>query len=209
MTLNTSEIVALVAGSSVLAAIVTQILNELRDGWKKKQDGGFSALYLALALESYAAECASLIGDSENFEVSDGHAGSAYGNIASLPDFPDSIEWKPLGLRATTQAMSLRVDIETTSAMITGSWDFGDEEDIVPIVRLEAARLGSQALALSKSLREMGKIEALSFADPKWNVAVYLETKFKELTLKKEQWEKQNQVTHQKLMESLEPAQTA
>ena len=173
MPLETGGLVALVAGSSVLAAVVTQGASWIRDWVKQIKDGSYAALYLAIALESYASECASCIGESENYDSSGGHAGNIHGNIPDLPAYPDSVEWKPLGIARTAEAMSFRVEIETIKAMITDHWDYLDEDDVVPMVREEAARLGSKALELAIDFRNAWKIAAVDYND-EWNVRSFL-----------------------------------
>ena len=113
MPIETSGIITLVAGSSVLAALVTQAVAALREGRNRSRDASLSALYLAIAFESYAGDCSSALGESEAYEASNHHAGAAIGNVPDLPEFPSSIEWKPLGIQHTTKAMSFRVEVET------------------------------------------------------------------------------------------------
>ena len=176
MALETSGIVALVAGSSVLAALVTQGVGIARDWWKANKDGSYDALYLALALESYAGTCASALSESETYESSEGHAGSPHGSVPDLPDYPSSIEWKPLGIKQTTDAMSFRVEIETAKAMIHDHWEFLDEEDVVPLVRERVARLGQKALNLAIEFRKAWNIVAADYGDD-WNVKDYVDDK--------------------------------
>jgi hypothetical protein len=198
MALETGGIIALVAGSSVLAALVTQGAGLVRDWYHRRTDGAYAALYLAIALESYANECSTCIGESEDHESSDGNAGSPHGNIPELPDYPPTIEWKPFGIDRTTKAMSFRVEVETTKAMISGHWDFLDEDDVLPMMREEAARLGLKALSLAIEFREAWKIAPVAY-DDEWNVRSFLERKlthYEELKVKRHE-------ASRKLMEEL------
>jgi hypothetical protein len=130
MPLSTTELLTVIAGSSVVAALVTQGTNILRDWRKAGKDGKFSALYLAIALEDYADKCSALISDSQNYESSGGHAGTPRGNLDDMPDYPAMTEWKLLGITDATDAMSFRVEVASTQSMLSGSWEYGDEEDV-------------------------------------------------------------------------------
>lgn len=170
------DVVALVAGSSVLAALLNQGLTAARDAFERKRQSAFSALYLAIALESYASECSTTISESETFEASVEQAGKPHGNVPDLPEFSASIDWKPLGIAATTNAMSFAVEVKNTQAMIREAWEFGDEDDVIPEVREEAARIGTKALALASKLRESGRIAKVEYRN-EWNVVTFLSEK--------------------------------
>ncbi|MEJ7928291.1 hypothetical protein WG908_16205 [Sphingobium sp. AN641] len=202
MPFSTTELLTIVGGSSVIAAAVTQGIGIIRDWRKAKHEGKFSALYVAIALESYADKCATLIGDSQNHQNSDGHAGVPHGNIADLPDYPAAVEWKPFGIRDTTRAMSFRVEVDTRKASFSGEWEFGDEEDIVPLVREESARLGLKALELAIGFRNTWGIEAVDYST-EWNVRDYLKTALAEHVTKREAYEKIQRDSHDQLMGSL------
>ena len=175
MALETGGVVALLLGSSVLSALINQAWTQIREHSKENTQSAFSALYVAISLESYASECASLIQDSTNFENSHGNAGSAKGNIAEFPNYPEGFDWVALGIKLTTKAMTFRVDVETTRTWFKGAWEFGDEDDIVPEVREQAALLGSKALALASELRRKHDIAPISYDDG-WNIGEYLKT---------------------------------
>jgi hypothetical protein len=199
---STVNIVALVAGSSVLAAVVTQGLSALRDRRKTNKDAAFSALYMAIAFESYANECASLIGDSENYDSSHGAAGKAHGNLPLLPPYPEEVEWKPFGLKRTTRALSFRTEVDSLRAMISDHWDFLDEDDIVPVVREEAAELGAKALGLAAELRRDWYIEPLAEADD-WSVQSYLRRKKEEYEKARKLREERNRQSNADLLDNI------
>jgi hypothetical protein len=166
----------------------------------------FSALDLAIALESYAGECASAIGDSETYVASGESAGRAVGNVPELPDYVAVTDWKSLGIKPTTSARTFRVEVEATRGMISGHWEFGDEEDVVPMVREEAARLGVKALELAVALRKRWKI-ALPDDTGEWNVADYLASKLKEYRKKRLAWEERQRIATQEMMASMPAVQ--
>lgn len=208
MPITTGSIIALVAGSSVLAAFVNQGLTVIRDWWMARRDAAFSGLYLAIALESYAGDCAAKISDSENYESSGGHAGSPQGNIGDLPDYPATMEWKPFGIKGTTQALSFRVEVETTKTMIRDSWEFGDEDDIVPLVREEAARLGVKALTLAIDIRKQWKIDPVDYSG-EWNVRQYLDERRAHYEQKRKARDERNRAWNAELFGGLEERRQA
>lgn len=150
--LSTVQIVSLVATSSVVAAFLTQGFAWLREWVGEAKQAKFAALYISIALESYARTCASLIGDSETYEWSSEAAGTAHGNIAELPDFPE-VDWKAFGIKHAERAMTFRTKIDNDRAMIRDMWENLDEDDIVPIVREKAGEHGLAALAMAEMFR--------------------------------------------------------
>jgi hypothetical protein len=208
MAITTGGIVALVAGSSVLAAFINQGITIAKDWWTVRRDASFSALYIAIALESYASDCAADVSDSENHEYSNGHAGSPKGNIRDLPDFDSNIEWKPFGIKRTTQAMSFRIEVETTKTMIRDMWEFDDEDGIVPLVRYEASRLGSKALALAIELRDQWNIDPVDYTS-EWNVKKYLEERHAEYVRDRKLREARNQILGAEMLDIVKSDQSA
>lgn len=152
--LTASQIATLVAGSSVLAAVVTQGVSWLRDHLKSKNNSDFAKVYLIAALEGYAAEASNLISDSKNYEASSGQVGSPVGNIPRLDSFPDVIDWQAFGPETTKQMLNFQVDLESVRASIAFEWDVvGDEDIIVPTVREKSALVGLKALQLAAGLK--------------------------------------------------------
>lgn len=205
MPIETGGIITLVAGSSVLASLVTQGVAAFLEGRKTDKDASFSALYLAIALESYASECSAALGDSENYMASGGHAGAQRG-LPDIPDYPESIEWKPLGIEHTNEAMSFRVEVETARTMIADYWDVvGDEDDLVPMIREETARLGKKALELAIRFRKSWKIKAVDYSG-EWNVQTYLSEKVEKYAQDRKIREERDRKMNQEMFESLEAA---
>lgn len=70
--------------------------------------------------------------------------------------------------------MSFRVEVATAKAMLSDYWDFvGDEDDVVPLVRQETARLGKMALGLAIEFRKEWKIPSVDYSAD-WNVKTHL-----------------------------------
>lgn len=175
LSFTAESVIAIAAGSSVIAACVTQGLTALRDNLKTRRDGTFSALYLAAQLESYASLCSTHLGEAENHSRFDGQVGTPHGNVPDLPTYSEEIDWKTLGITTTDSALSFRVEIESTQAMITDAWDVvGDEDAVLPTAFEEMARLGQKALKLASNLRAKWKIPPVEYQNSSWNVKVHL-----------------------------------
>ncbi len=201
--IETSGLITLVAGSSVLAALVSQGVAAFRDSRKANKDGSFAALYLAVALESYGSDCSSVISDSENYDSSGGHAGTAHGNVPDLPDYPPSIEWKPFGINQTTQAMSFRVEVESAKAMLRDYWDMvGDEDEVVPLMRQETARLGRKALGLAIEFRKEWKIPPVDYSAD-WNVKTHLNERVAKYEEQRKEREERNRKFNEEMFANI------
>lgn len=209
MPIETGGLITLVAGSSVLAALVSQGLTAFIDSRKTNKDGSFAALYLAVALESYASDCLSVLSDSENYESSDGHAGSAHGNVPDLPDYPASIEWKPFGIKRTTEAMSFRVEVVSAKAMLSDFWDVvGDEDEIVPVMRQETARLGKKALRLAIEFRASWDIPPVDY-EGDWNIKTRLDDRVAKYEERRKERQERSEKMNEELFRNVQTAPSA
>ncbi len=145
----------------MLAAVVTQSVTWFRDKWNERREADFSALYLALALENYAASCAEQIGESEIYEESQGAGGSAQNNVNPLPNYPENINWKAWGIKGTTDALSFRLAVDEARSRVSSEWQNGDDDLAINLIREEVAELGTQAIELAAKFRRYQKLKAL------------------------------------------------
>jgi hypothetical protein len=157
-------IIGLVAGSSVIASVVTLSATWVRDllGWNAKRK--FAALYLAIALEEYARATATLLGESETHYSSDGAAGTAHANIAALPEYP-VVDWEAFGIKRAEAAMGFRTDVDSQRSWISGYWEFADEDEVVPEMQERAAKLGLKAFEMAEGFRKDFGLTALDQSD--------------------------------------------
>lgn len=176
--MNALGIITLVAGSSVLAALVTKGLDLWGDGRKRRVEADFAALYLAIALEDYASKCTGIIADISNHLSSRGEMGESHGNLAPLPEYPENIDWKAFGIRPATKAMSFRIEVDAARESISSLWDF-DEDDAFALVSEYAASLGSKALSLAMAFRRSRGIEPVDYSGD-WSAKAFLEKKSSE-----------------------------
>jgi hypothetical protein len=160
--------------TAIATSVSTQFAIYAKDRWIWGRESKFSALYSALFFEQYASECSRTLSEVENFDSSDGHAGTNHCSIPTLPLFPKEIEWQRLGIRPTESAFGFRVEVESATQMIAylytedppdgGDWD----------VRSNCIELGLKSLELAKDCRDMAKLGAPPTSDSDYSVKRYL-----------------------------------
>jgi hypothetical protein len=158
------QIITLVGGSSVIAALITQGVSWVREWLGETKEGKFTALYIAIALEEYARTTATILMESEQHDNSDGHAGTAHGNLAELPEYPE-VNWRAFGIKRAEAAMTFRTDVDAQRTYMTGLWDVADEDDAVPEFQERAAEMGLTALALAEQFRKDHRLTPLDQSD--------------------------------------------
>ena len=172
------SVVGLIAGSSVVSAVVTVGVGWLRDKVKSSGAGDFAALYLAVALEEYAAQCSSMISESENFDGSDGNFGVAWSNLPKLDEYPAKANLEALGIKYAQPAMNFQIKVDSYRAHLTGLWEFDDEETI-RLARRFAAELGVEALELSGNFRRARGLMPRIEVHEGWSMSDDLKTRKK------------------------------
>lgn len=157
----------------MLAATLTQGISLLRDWLKRRREASFSALYAALVLEEYARQCSDCVSESETYDDSSGYAGSPQGRLPEKPSYIEEIDWKSLGVDATTQCLSLLVEIDMANQKIAAEFEYVDDDAGVMEVRRSAVDVGLKAFALAAQLRAAHRVEKLRL-DKEWNFLIYL-----------------------------------
>jgi hypothetical protein len=145
-------LIGLVAGSSVIAAVVTQSVGWARDKLESNDDADFAAIHLAHALEEYAAKCSEMISESEAYD-DDRERGAAHVNVPKLADYPVAADLKTLGKRYRLPALNFRVKVDAYRAQLSALWEFDDDETI-RLARVIAADVGLDGLKLANRFRD-------------------------------------------------------
>ncbi|MGF7156175.1 hypothetical protein [Novosphingobium gossypii] len=173
------QIVTLVAGSSVFAAVVTQGVSVIRDGLKRGEDRTFARLYASTALEAYANALSMAVSDSSNYDVSEGEVGEAIINIPEFPPFSTDIDWRALGAATTKQLLAFPVEVDRLRAELSFEWDvIGDPDVTAPKVREYAAWVGLRALHLAAGLNAEFTADPYELSDGSWNLEDNLKREF-------------------------------
>ena len=160
------------ASSSLAVAVLTQLFSIGRERLAHRTDQRLSALHVALALESYAGECARVLGDKETFIDNQGHHGQDWTTIPALADWPAAIDWKRLGIKNTEKVFALRVEVETAKAKISDQYDFDPPDGGDVSVIDDAIRLGLCALSLATAIRLKATLDPPVTSE--WPIARYL-----------------------------------
>lgn len=159
------QIVGLVAGSSVLAALVNQGITIFREHLRRNGEARLSALYVALALEAYASDCSSIISDCDKFAGTKGKMGVRHDNLPLLTAYPMEVDWKALGIQTTATAMTLRVTVEAARARFSFIREHLDHVDHAPVTLVlpAAAQIGLHALAAAEKIRRHHALPPMEF----------------------------------------------
>lgn len=177
--LDWTKLWPLILTSSVIAAFLTYCLGLLKDRLNRNRDADFAALFVALSLEEYASRCASVVGDIGTFWSSSGNAGTSHGNVPELGSFKSDIEWKALGIKLTSKALSFRVRVAHTREMLSDLSQHINEE-IVEEARDHAVKLGLEASAIAETFRDSRKLgDPLPVSD--WSTKKWLQGKADEI----------------------------
>ena len=121
----------------------------MRDWRGKRNRSQLSGLHLALDLEAYGRLCSHNLSERENYESSDGHAGSQANLVPHLPEYAGNLDWMALGIATTLDALQFRVDIEQANERVTSIADYQDGEDALAEALHRTAALGVKAFELA------------------------------------------------------------
>ena len=162
--------------SSVIAALLTQGLAILRDYLNVRRDAKHSALYLALAIENYANDCIDIYSNITNYISSKKTMGRYHSNLNPLPDFPDTIDFKSLGIKTVNEVLSFRVLVDSTRSMLAHT-EADTMQDAYTEVAEYALRTAKKGVMLATQIRQNQK---LPIWEPigEWNFFDYIEESF-------------------------------
>lgn len=186
VTFSEKEIITLFFGSSLLTALLVFMLGWVKDWIKetrtKKMAAQYSALRLAVLLESFAIASADNIAENASFESSDGHMGHNTTEIPPIGDMPEDIDWQALDPSLSAQILTLPNELVLAKITLSGFWEVCDPEDFSSQYRHQAGYLGYRAWEIAQNLRIK---YALSTFEPKnnsWNIKEYLQPHFDAVT---------------------------
>ncbi|WP_116818253.1 hypothetical protein [Pseudomonas syringae] len=163
--LQFADVLKIAAGSGVVAAVVTALINFFKDRWQSREqrrfDAELQAIHLISKLDALAAQCARnywefYSGWAEHLHLNE--SGGAPGCVK--PEF--SID--PDGLSKIDRALACRIawienDIRLGSDGIRARWEvYLDSEDAVEADADLVGYFGYEALSISKALRLQYKL---------------------------------------------------
>ncbi len=128
------------------------------DWLNKQEDGKFTALMLALALEDYASECTEPIFVLSNFVSSHHSTEEPSGSVPSLPVFAEKTNWRSIGVDHASSVLGFRVKVGTAHSALRDTWQFEGPASTWGSAADTAVELGAAALQIAGQLRAAFKL---------------------------------------------------
>lgn len=173
-----TSIGGLVLTSSVLASVLTALLNNAfahgRERKKRSEDASFSALQLATDLEAYARRCAEDANEASLFEDTKGSAGSQITTVPEIAPFDAGIDWRALGIVFSDRAFSLRSEVGVARTALSGLWDISPI-DTIDVASHKAVQLGAKAWDLASEIRTARGLSQVNRAGLAWDYRATLD----------------------------------
>lgn len=143
---------------SLVAAVVTALSNWLSTWFftyrPQQKAADYDAVRLAVGLERFAYECASVISDEATWYASQGSAGGLHSKMPALT-LPTDITWKHLDLSLMQRVLRLQNDLLRADDIIAFEADYITPEFDSPKEPTEqAGLLGYRAHLLALDLRD-------------------------------------------------------
>ena len=155
------QLATAVIGGAV-GAVLTQLATFFRDWLGKHEEGQFTGLTLALALEAYAWECTEPHFTFTNYVSSNQATAAPSGRLPTLPEFSEKTNWRSIGVKAASDVLGFRVKVNTAQGSLRDTWEFegkvsawSDADDI-------GIELGAAALTVARSLRSKFRLGPMS-----------------------------------------------
>lgn len=154
LTLTWFQILSLVAGSSVIAALLTQFLSAAQERFRRGRAASFLAIKIATLLETFSEKCMSVIGDFDTYRQSSGSAGGQTTKLPNVDPFPEDADgWRALPQRLTAKVLSFPNHIRAAQESISFSWSVAGDEAAWSECHEECAKLGTSAWEIASELR--------------------------------------------------------
>lgn len=149
------KVIVFAGTSGVLSAFVTHALTLMNEWRKSGRHGAYLAIRVATALETFADDCMTIIGNFDTYQQSSGAAGERTTRLPKLADFPaDSDGWRALPADLTAKVLAFPNHVRAGQDKIRFTWSVADEHATWDDCEEECARLGLQAWLLASDLRK-------------------------------------------------------
>lgn len=163
-----------ILATAVATAGAAQVAILAKDHWLQSREGKFSSLYAALFFEQYAADCSYVLGEKDSFISSEGHAGTDSGALPPLPEFPEEIDWRRVGIRLTEDAFAFRVARDSAQSMINYLYEFDPPDGGDFEMQVETAAKGIMALDLARRIRDTARLRPAQIPNREYTPERYL-----------------------------------
>lgn len=179
--LNTSDLLKLILGTGLFSALVSQVIGWFIDWQKDKKTNSrmaqYSALRIAVDMESFAINCAKAISDNDLFIQFSGHAGTQHSKIPTLVKYPDDVDWRSMDASLCARILSFRNEIELSQELVDSWYEF-DYECIPSSCSEQIAICGYRSWALASDLRSFYKLPSFHPEQLSWDVEAILKNPY-------------------------------
>lgn len=177
VSINTWDIAKVVLGTGLLSAIISQLLNyfiqEQKVRSEKRTLAQYSAIRIAVALESYSIACAEMIYDVITYESSQGSRGKLHAQIPNSLVYSQDIEWKTIEPQLCSESLTLINEIVVGQNIVQAMKDF-DCELVSATCCQQAGLYGYRSWKLASNIRGKYKLPAYSPQTTSWDIEKYL-----------------------------------
>ena len=163
-----------IARFALTTGLVTALFNQgigwFRD-WRKEstvtiRDATYAAMRIAVLLEAFAMECASLIEENAFAEKS---GGPSTQKLPSLSEYPTDIDWKSLDSSLAAQSLSIRNELRLSVRTIA-FWSGEEPAEIPSVCSNQAGKCGYRAWQLATALRRHYKLPSFDPTQGYWDL---------------------------------------
>lgn len=162
-----------VAGSSVIATIVTIVVGRMESRGLKLDEAPLSALFVCNQLEVYGASCAEVVLGDLSYTTSHGKVGAPAARLAPTPEYSPDVAWKALGANVTNELFNFRAQVIASQRSVSALAGSEDADAVSRECIRQSIGLGLRAYAISKMLRNRYRLPPADLGDD-WDPAVAL-----------------------------------
>ncbi|MDP3750090.1 MAG: hypothetical protein Q8Q88_23950 [Phenylobacterium sp.] len=181
--------VGLAVAGGICGACLTQAATFLRDWLVKGEEGRFTALTLALALEDFASRCTQPVFALENYASSNFRTAEPSGSIPKLPEYPDRTSWRSIGVEHASNVLSFRVMVDSAHSYLSDVWEHEGSASVWGNASDKAVELGAAALEVAGKLRRAFTLPAMPKGDS-FDAEVFFRDRLADLATRRTAYEK-------------------
>ena len=164
--MDTSTVLTIILGSSLLSAVLTNVVSVLKSKNETKSRVNHVALNIAHMLEKYTYDCMSALDDHCNAKSSNGNIGDLLSKIPIFPELPD-YDYKNFDLHLLDRIFDFQQQVIFASQSLSFSFDVLDGEEACDHGYDLCLKLAINSLCLADCIRKKYrfKYRDLSFGD--------------------------------------------
>lgn len=172
------DLITIIVTSSVVAAIVGALVNELLIIRRDRPSERLAALNAAVGLEGYALHCADKVADHRAAIDSAGAAGELIAGVPELPEIQVATAFvKPKKARVADKLACFPQDVRQADQAAAFWWEsVGDMDSARDEALKQTASVGLHALDLARSLRDAFSLPPRDIVFGEYSVRKTLET---------------------------------